>query len=477
MDIEGLSIYVLDSHRPIHKKNIKSKSVFILTNEVIDEDENLEEKIEDTPKTSDDAEEGEADEEKGEEEGDDEEIKDNEKEKEENRITSTYGSCISMLLYDLASRLNKVTNELLWLGIIGFTDQIVHNKIDSGRWKVEMKAWRDEVYRLNGITIDYSQKSGTFIQCGDEYRFMAYRHWNLYDSMYHSSFIAARLSIWKSSNSRNGLKKMLAKMGLPLEQCLQPYTSMNMKVKSELPKKLKLYADQFNLHDITFESFVKSSGFTKHLSAADAVYSLSGLLEARTSSFSAENSENLQTTGDPNADGENSWKENFTTAYASLSNSSSAWELVMTGIKHAIELQKEIVKQGGSLIENKHISLVGSFRYAWLNTTTCPSYSLPLFCNSLALTKLALFLQQVFEQMKKPVKPIIIGALNEEKDVYLIVAVSTSPNSNKFGYIFEKAAIDTGAKIALHTFDSSIVEIARSDAKIFIEHLHYGLSV
>ena len=79
--------------------------------------------------------------------------------------------------------------------------------------------------------------------------------------------------------------------------------------------------------------------------------------------------------------------------------------------------------------------------------------------------------------MRRRSKPIVLGALNEQRETFLVVGISTSPTRNMFGHVFEKAAIDTGARIQLHTFDGAVVEIARSDAKLFIEHLQYGLSV
>merc|ERR1719238_1370725 len=99
---------------------------------------------------------------------------------------------------------------------------------------------------------------------------------------------------------------MLAKMGLPLEQCSQPFTMMDMKIKKQLSQKLKKYARQFNLTGLAFPSFQMSSGFTKHLSAVDAVYSLSGLLEGKV----------LQNGTQTNLD---QWKKNFSDAYTSLS--------------------------------------------------------------------------------------------------------------------------------------------------------------
>lgn len=192
-----------------------------------------------------------------EEESDDEE----EEEEEDSEVTRTYYSTsISTIMYYLAQKLNKTTNDLLWLAIIGFTDQIVHNHIETQRYKSEFSVWKFEVQALktsaviSGINLPVNNND---ISLCEEYKFMVYRHWTLYDAMYHSSYIASRLGIWRSSQNQSKLKKMLAKMGIPLTECQQPFNLMNMKVKKELPSKIHKFADQFGLYDISFPSFIK----------------------------------------------------------------------------------------------------------------------------------------------------------------------------------------------------------------------------
>ena len=73
------------------------------------------------------------------------------------------------------------------------------------------------------------------------------RHWSLYESIYYSPYVAAKLSVWKSTGENklqvcqyiylqfqvlNCLNKneiilnqeLLAKMGIPLQQCKQSYS-------------------------------------------------------------------------------------------------------------------------------------------------------------------------------------------------------------------------------------------------------------
>ena len=54
----------------------------------------------------------------------------------------------------------------------------------------------------------------------EELRFMLYRHWNLYDAMYYSPYLASRLGIWRTQGQRR-LRTFLAKMGISLRQAKQ----------------------------------------------------------------------------------------------------------------------------------------------------------------------------------------------------------------------------------------------------------------
>lgn len=78
----------------------------------------------------------------------------------------------------------------------------------------------DEVSRLNpqptGNDIPHSLNSvkpdDMSVRTTDELRFMLFRHWNLYDAMFHSSYVAGKLGIWKEKG-RQRLTGLLAKMG------------------------------------------------------------------------------------------------------------------------------------------------------------------------------------------------------------------------------------------------------------------------
>lgn len=60
-----------------------------------------------------------------------------------------------------------------------------------------------------------------------------YRHWNLFDSMYHSRYVAVHLGIWRAKG-QHVLEELMAKMGIPKAECTQPYSHMAKDVKVSL---------------------------------------------------------------------------------------------------------------------------------------------------------------------------------------------------------------------------------------------------
>jgi cell division control protein 45 len=184
------------------------------------------------------------------------------------------GSSISSMLYSISLSMSKVTNDVLWSGIVGTTSQYLQNEIDFERFNVEIGAFNAEWSRLNnaaledanfrrdnpldemddnGDPVDNDDNSGGVSgengmaadPDGDdpsnrqarydqnkillsrqnlekftdgrifrdrEFRFMLLRHWNLYDSIMYSPFSATKLRIW-SERGKQRLDTLLSKMG------------------------------------------------------------------------------------------------------------------------------------------------------------------------------------------------------------------------------------------------------------------------
>lgn len=106
------------------------------------------------------------------------------------------------------------------LAILGLTYQYTTARISREIYEQQHTVYYDEVSRLNPIhnnsetshSLSSLNPDDLSLRPTDELRFMLFRHWNLYDAMYHSSYVASKLGIWKEKG-RKRLTGLLAKMG------------------------------------------------------------------------------------------------------------------------------------------------------------------------------------------------------------------------------------------------------------------------
>lgn len=179
-----------------------------------------------------------------------------------------HGMAASGLLYTMASQLGRCNNDMVWWAVIGLTDQFLHDRIQLLKYHDLVDNFKQEVNRFNhGVAgggghnnnstndVDDLLGSATLINSTDsmsdivpaalrrrgiggnaslagpsvgstgsrsadddtitpedEFRLYLLRHWNLNESMYHSTYVATNMGIWKEKG-RSKLDNMLAKMG------------------------------------------------------------------------------------------------------------------------------------------------------------------------------------------------------------------------------------------------------------------------
>jgi hypothetical protein len=141
-------------------------------------------------------------------------------------------------MYELLSQLGKTSNELLWLAIVGLTDQHVHERITSRRLRRRRLAvhrrgalvQRRRRRRRRGRYDDSALRAADRIVHQDEFDLMLLRHWTLYDSLVHSRYVGTRLGAWKERGAEE-IGRLLVTMGLPLDQCREPYATMRAQFK------------------------------------------------------------------------------------------------------------------------------------------------------------------------------------------------------------------------------------------------------
>ena len=109
------------------------------------------------------------------------------------------GTPSSYVAYDLANQLGRGNNDLLWYAIVGVTDHYEQGRLDQDIYSGLHMSLRDWVNNLNAegnasqTTFSVDDKDtrvrvpdeGRIQVMEEEYRIMTYRHWNVYEAMYH----------------------------------------------------------------------------------------------------------------------------------------------------------------------------------------------------------------------------------------------------------------------------------------------------
>ncbi|KAF4614933.1 hypothetical protein D9613_002936 [Agrocybe pediades] len=174
------------------------------------------------------------------------------------------------------------------LAILGLTFQYITSRISRESYDDYHARFYDEVSRLNHrpdndddthflMSVSADDMG---VRTSDELRFMLFRHWTLYDAMFHSSYVASKMGIWKEKG-RSRLTGLLAKMGFSIPQTQQPYSHMDIDLKKSLIQKLNDLAPEYGMVELSYPSFMRCYGFhMQPLSAADAVEGISALLDA-----------------------------------------------------------------------------------------------------------------------------------------------------------------------------------------------------
>ncbi|KAG5519954.1 hypothetical protein PMAC_000231 [Pneumocystis sp. 'macacae'] len=405
-----------------------------------------------------------------------------------------FGECISSQIYSLASDIGKEDNELLWLAVIGLTNQEMHRRMSYSKYLQLYSLFKDEVNRMNPLpisnTANIERTNGktaddSSIKAKEEFRFMLFRHWSLYDSMLHSFYLGSKLKVW-SEYGKKRLHKLFAKMGISLNQCHQIYTHMDMDLKKNLREKLDKFAPLYGLNNLVFPSFVRTFGFKCTLSASDVSYGLGALLETgkyQNGEYEF-NKNRMSSEKDCDDKQENPlrdlWLSYFYDAFDALDNI----DALCSSLKVAMELQKAIVRTGTSLIDKRAIRHLKAFRIAILKEGP----DLHIFTHPFTLSKLALWIsdainEQEREQGRTRHLPFVIASLNERTNAYLLLGTSVSTSSpldyidntscgrNRFGLVFSQLAQASSARLRMDTFDAYCVEVFKSDLVGFLELL------
>jgi len=403
---------------------------------------------------------------------------------------SYYGPSTAWLMFELAWKMSQDTNDLLWWGIVGHTEQLLSVKCQAGKYVVANSDIRDHVSRLN-INLMAAQNpdaeeadggaQGTSVDCmklsfEKELNLNLYRHWTIYDSLCHTLYTASKFKIW-TLKGKQRLSEFLAELGLPLVQCKQKFATMDLELRSNILASFEEKSEKWGLDDITYGSYVAHYGFRNKFCAADVAYACLAVME-----------QHLETQG-RDADGDDQGvsvrrrlanpEQSFYEAADGLSRTNIG--VLERGIDRGRDLLTLVMKQVQNFLDLRLVVSAGPFLYTVIRDGTPDSrqFSRP---NTLGL--LAHFTQRAHVAVTSGKKvqslPLVISApLDEQKGTCLVLGVPPlvdRARKNLLGKAFEQAARKTNSRYLLDFFDASVIQLKTEDRAKFFDGLMSVLS-
>lgn len=410
---------------------------------------------------------------------------------------STVLNSLSVQIYSLLSGIGETNLDYLWLCILGVTSldnsyPLVYNRL--------VPLLKDEVKRLTP-----SEKTKTpdslNLEIRPDYSLFLLRHTSLYDSFYYSTFVNAKLSLW-NENGKKRLHKMFARLGIPLTIAQENWIYMDNSFKRDLSVLFDKNLDRYGLQDIVRDGFLRTFGYRGSISASEFVESITALLEVGDGSNALENSiisgVSQDNAGKNKPDEENreyeeteeqridrilksrqkKWVSNFWCSWDVLDNN---MDILNQGIKHATFLQKSVFETGVAILEKRLVKHLRIYRLCVLQDGP----DLHFYRNPLTLLRLGSWLIEYYaENDEKHLLPLVLASLDETTDTYLCAGIAPRyprgldilkqqqhKTLNNFTVAFQQVAAETGAKVRIDNFESSIIEIRKEDLQPFLERL------
>ncbi|KAK2723133.1 hypothetical protein QYM36_001717 [Artemia franciscana] len=125
-----------------------------------------------------------------------------------------YGDSAAFLMFELAWKLSKDSNELLWWAIIGVTEQYLLQKVESTQFTLAIGKLQNHVSRLSkhGERANSVAKNCMKIFFEKDLSLALYRHWTLSESVYHTRYTSCKFKIWTLKGQKR-FAEFLADLG------------------------------------------------------------------------------------------------------------------------------------------------------------------------------------------------------------------------------------------------------------------------
>ncbi|XP_051006641.1 cell division control protein 45 homolog [Acomys russatus] len=368
-----------------------------------------------------------------------------------------YGTSSAMVMFDLAWVMSKDLNDMLWWAIVGLTDQWVHDKITQMKYVTDVGILQRHVSRHNHrneaeentLSVDCTRISFEY-----DLRLVLYQHWSLHESLYNTSYTAARFKLW-SVHGQKRLQEFLADMGLPLKQVKQKFQSMDVSLKENLREMIEESANKFGMKDMRVQTFSIHFGFKHKFLASDVVFATMSLMES------------------PEKDG--SATDHFIQALDSLSRSNL--DKLYLGLELAKKHLQATQQTIASCLCTNLVTSQGPFLYCSLmeGTPDVALFSKPASLSLLSRHLLKSFVYSTKNRRCKLLPLVMAAPLSVEQGTVTVVGIppetDSSDRKNFFGRAFEKAAESTSSRTLHNHFDLSVIELKAEDRSKFLDAL------
>lgn len=386
----------------------------------------------------------------------------------------------STIFFDLAWKLGKDSNELLWLAILSVVDKAGSFRLKDNLYKKEISYVYDSMLRLRNIRTDRGFVLNTMTNSNSENQselvtttnhlnityekdlnLKIYREWSLYESLRHTMYISCKFKIWKLRGHKR-LHIFLADLGLPLSQCKQKYKSMDLDLRQKLQPEIEEKMEKYGLSNIIGHSFIGCRGVNQKFCASDLASATRALLES--------------------SDKNKTFNRKFFDAYDSLSWANS--DLIENGLLLAKVQLIAIVKQVQLIIDAHLMSLLNNVLWYVIIPEGTPDIS--LFCHPGCLKYLTIYTLHAYASFNSKLNkcfrlPLVLITPDPERSgIGIVCGVSPLLALNHCRTFFKQAYINASRRMMNSNndwtmeesiADADIVYIPYSDRMAFLNEL------
>lgn len=373
--------------------------------------------------------------------------------------TTYYGEPTAFLVFDLAWKMSRDNNDLLWLAILGLAEQYVMKKIEQEKYVLCAASMQSHLSRHNRAESGcLNSVSCMKISFEKDLNLGLYRHWSMYESMANSQHIVCKFKLWSFKGQRKFLQ-YLVQIGLPLAQCKQKFAYMGREYRNTVCNRMEEIAEEYGLDQIVYGAFISQFGFGRKLSAIDVVRAINAILES--------------------TDKEKTPADKFLDALDALNR--SEYNALQNGIELAKVRMIAIMQQVQQFIDMKRVINAGPFLYSIVTDIT---RDVRHFSHPECLSMLAHFLLEAHVSNSKNRRvnglPLILFALDDiDPEQCLIVGIpplSQQSPKNFLGKAFEQAAKRQKIQISQDLFCPTFAHINKNDQGKFLESLYFLLN-